>query len=111
MSTITVKGQTLEVNDDGFLKKPLEWNDDVAAYLAAVEGIEMTDEHWEIVRFLRAYFQEHRMAPLIKVLAKEIGRRFGDQMGSRKHLYELYPCGPAKQACKIAGLPASTGCV
>ena len=111
MEVITVKGKSLELNGNGFLADPKEWNVDVATYIAAVEGIEMTEHHWEVVHFLRDYYQRNNIAPLIKLLAKEIGQKLGPEMGSTKYLYKLYPCGPANQACKIAGLPGSTGCV
>ena len=111
MGAITVNGKTLEVNEDGFLARPQEWDPDVASYIAAIEGISMTEQHWEIVKFLRAYYEQYRVAPRVKVLAKEIGAKYGPRMGSTRYLYELYPCGPAKQACKIAGLPGLAGCI
>ncbi|MHB8843122.1 MAG: TusE/DsrC/DsvC family sulfur relay protein [Nitrospirota bacterium] len=111
MEVITALGKTLELNANGFLADPAKWDIDVANYIAAVEGIEMTEHHWEVVRFLRDYYQRNNIAPLVKVLAKEIGQRLGHEMGSTRYLYKLYPCGPANQACKIAGLPGSTGCV
>ncbi len=111
MDAITVNGKTLELNEDGFLTKPDEWDPDVATYSAAIEGIKMTEQHWEVVNFLRDYYKQYQSAPQIKVLAKEIGNKFGPELGSTKYLYQLYPCGPATQACKIAGLPTSTGCV
>lgn len=111
MDAITVNGKTLALDENGFLTNPDEWNRDVAAYIAAIEGINMTEHHWEVVTFLRSYYHQYRKAPLVKILAKEIGNKYGSRMGSTKYLYQLYPCGPAKQACKIAGLPGSTGCV
>jgi TusE/DsrC/DsvC family sulfur relay protein len=111
MGAITIKGKTLKVDGDGFLADPDEWNTDVANYFAAIEGIQMTDHHWEVVHFLRGYYQQHRTAPKVKVLVQQIGSKLGSEKGNTKFLYQLYPCGPAIQACKIAGLPASNGCV
>jgi TusE/DsrC/DsvC family sulfur relay protein len=111
MATIDVKGKTIEVDEDGFLANLDDWNMDVANYFAQVEGIDMTDQHWEVVNFLRDYYKQYQIAPMIKILVKEIGKKLGPEKGNTKYLYELYPGGPAKQACKIAGLPKPTGCV
>jgi tRNA 2-thiouridine synthesizing protein E len=111
MATLTVTEKTYEVDADGYLVDINEWNIEVANYLAKVEGIELTEQHWEIVNFLHEYYQRYQIAPMIKILLKEIGKKFGPQKGNSKYLYELFPEGPAKQACKIAGLPGPTGCV
>ncbi len=111
MDAITVKGRTLAVDGHGFLANPDEWDPDVANYFAAVEGIEMTGAHWEVVNFLRNYYRQYQVAPMIKIMIKELGQKLSSEKVSTKYLYKLYPCGPATQACKIAGLPKSTGCI
>ncbi|VAX19079.1 tRNA 2-thiouridine synthesis protein TusE @ Sulfur redox associated protein DsrC [hydrothermal vent metagenome] len=108
---IELKGQTYETDTDGYLEDIESWNKDVAAYLAEEEGVEMTDAHWEVIDFLREYYEEYKIAPMIRILTKAIGKKLGKDKGNTKYLYELYPGGPAKQACKIAGLPKPTGCV
>ncbi len=111
MDTITVKGKTVELNGNGWLANPEEWSPDVAAYIAAIEGIEMTEQHWAVVHCLRDYYHQHRAAPLVNTLLNEVGRKLELEKVSTRYLYQLYPCGPAHQACKIAGLPSSTGCL
>jgi dissimilatory sulfite reductase related protein len=111
MEAITVKGKTLKLDEHGFLDNPDEWNTDVATYIAAVEGIQMTEPHWEVVNFLREYYTQYKIAPKVKILVNEIGNKPNSGKVNAKYLYKLYPCGPAKQACKIAGLPQSSGCV
>jgi tRNA 2-thiouridine synthesizing protein E len=111
MATFTVTEKAYEVDEDGYLVDIGEWNIEVANYFAKVEGIEMTEQHWEIVHYLREYYQRYQIAPMIKILLKEMGKKFGQQKGNTKYLYELFPDGPAKQACKIAGIPKPTGCV
>ncbi len=111
METITVKGKTLKFDAHGFLANPDEWNLDVANYIAAVEGIQMTEHHWEVVNFLRDYYSRYQIAPMIKILVKEVSNKLGSKKVNTKYLYKLYPCGPAEQACRIAGLPKSTGCI
>ncbi|MBF0333166.1 MAG: TusE/DsrC/DsvC family sulfur relay protein, partial [Alphaproteobacteria bacterium] len=88
-----------------------EWNEDLAGQIAKDEGVAMTSEHWEVVNFLREYYSEYQIAPAVRVLTKAIGKKMGADKGNNKYLYELFPYGPAKQACKIAGLPKPTGCV
>lgn len=111
MATLDVNGKQLELDEDGFLVDMGEWNEDVAVALAKTEEVEMTDNHWEVVNFLREYYDEYKIAPMIRILTKALGKKLGKDKGNTKYLYELYPAGPAKQACKIAGLPKPTGCV
>lgn len=111
MAGLDVGGKTLALDEDGFLADMSDWNKEVALALAATEAVDMTDEHWEIVNFLRDYYAEYKIAPMIRILTKAIGKKLGKEKGNTKYLYELYPGGPAKQACKIAGLPKPTGCV
>jgi tRNA 2-thiouridine synthesizing protein E len=111
MGAIEVAGKQLEVDEDGYLLNLDDWDKNVADVLAKGEGINMTESHWEVVNFLRDYYNEYKIAPMIRILTKEIGKKLGKEKGNTKYLYELYPGGPAKQACKIAGLPKPTGCV
>jgi tRNA 2-thiouridine synthesizing protein E len=111
MASIEVDGKSYEIDDDGYLVDWQQWNENIATHMAKEEGIELSEEHWEIIRFLRDYFQKYQIAPMIKILTKEIGKTMGKEKGNTKYLYQLYPAGPAKQACKYAGLPKPTGCV
>jgi len=111
MASIEVNGKSLDVDEEGYLQNLEDWNMDVANFLAEQEGIDMTDNHWDVVNFLREYYEEYKIAPMIRILTKAIGKKLGPDKGNTKYLYELYPGGPAKQACKIAGLPKPTGCV
>ena len=106
-----VDGKTFEHDEEGYLTNLNEWNQDLAALIAKDEGIEMTEEHWEVINFLREYYEEYQIAPAVRVLTKAIGKKLGKDKGNSKYLYELFPYGPAKQACKYAGLPKPTGCV
>ena len=108
---IEVSGKSYETDEEGYLINLADWNEDVAAFLAQQEGVNMTEQHWEVINFLRDYYNEYQIAPAVRVLTKAIGKQFGEEKGNSKYLYELFPYGPAKQACKIAGLPKPTGCV
>lgn len=85
-----------------------DWGTGVAEHLAREEGVVMTDIHWEVVNFLREYYEEYSIAPMIKTLVKVITKKLGHEKGNLKYLYELFPKG-AMQAIKIAGLPRPIG--
>ena len=108
---IEVGGQTLETDEEGYLVNLSDWTEEAADVIAKTEEIELTEAHWEVVNFLREYYDEYQIAPAVRVLTKAIGKKLGKEKGNSKYLYELFPYGPAKQACKIAGLPKPTGCV
>jgi len=111
MSSIEVNGKTYETDEEGYLADLSEWDADVAAAMAGIDDCELTDNHWEVINFLREYYEEYQIAPAVRVLTKAIGKKLGKEKGNSGYLYELYPYGPAKQACKYAGLPKPTGCV
>jgi len=105
MTTITLAGKELEIDEDGFIQDPEGWTEEVAKALAETEEVnEMTDGHWKVVNYIRDYYLEFGAAPMIRKLCKQTGFKL-------KQIYELFPSGPAKGACKIAGLPKPTGCV
>ena len=111
MPTIEVNGKPFETDEEGYLVNLADWNEDVANHIAKAENVEMSQNHWEVVNFLRKYYDEYQIAPAVRVLTKAIGKQLGPEKGNSQYLYELFPYGPAKQACKIAGLPKPTGCV
>jgi len=111
MPTLEYEGKTYEVDEEGYLQDWEQWHEGLASHMAKLDGLELTDAHWEVIRFLRDYFTKYQIAPMIKILVKEIGKVMGPEKGNTKYLYELYPAGPAKQACRYAGLPKPTGCV
>ena len=108
---IEVNGQSISTDEEGYLEDLSQWTEEIAQVLADSEGIVMSDDHWEIVKFLREYYEEYQIAPAVRVLTKAVGKKLGKEKGTSKYLYELFPYGPAKQACKVAGLPKPTGCV
>jgi TusE/DsrC/DsvC family sulfur relay protein len=105
MPTFTHGDVSIEVDEDGFMDDPSLWNEEVAKALATTEGVDiLTENHWKIVKYLREYYLKFDIAPMIRKLCKETGF-------SLKEIYELFPSGPAKGACKVAGLSKPTGCV
>ena len=106
-----VNGTTVEADEEGYIVDISVWSPELAALIAESENIEMGDDAWEVVNFLRSYYEEYQIAPAVRVLTKAIKKKLGADKGNSKYLYELFPYGPAKQACKIAGLPKPTGCI
>lgn len=106
MSTFKFAGREYEVNEEGFLVHPEEWSEDLALFLARKEeGLDaLGDQHWAVIRFIRQHYLEKRLAPMIRSICKTTGVPL-------KQIYELFPSGPAKGACKLAGLPKPDGCV
>jgi tRNA 2-thiouridine synthesizing protein E len=105
MPTFTHGEVSIDVDEDGFMQEPDVWNKEVAAALGTTEGVDdLTDEHWKVVDYLRNYYLQFGVAPMIRKLCKETGFDL-------KKIYVLFPSGPAKGACKVAGLPKPTGCV
>ncbi len=106
MGMAILAGKEMEVDEDGFIQDPDLWDEGVAKDLAKKEeGIEeMTEEHWKLVHYLRNYYLQFKIAPMVRKLCKETGFDL-------KKVYALFPSGPAKGACKVAGLPKPTGCV
>jgi tRNA 2-thiouridine synthesizing protein E len=106
MSILEVKDKKIELNQEGFLLRPQEWDEDVAKFLAKQEeGIDsLSEEHWKIIKYIRDYYLEKQLAPMVRKICQTTGFTL-------KHIYELFPSGPAKGACKLAGLPKPDGCV
>lgn len=105
METKELGGKQLEIDEDGFIQDPGAWDEAVAADLAKTEGVEsMNENHWKVVNYLRNYYLQFEMAPMVRKVCKETGFKLNE-------IYELFPSGPAKGACKVAGLPKPTGCV
>ena len=109
--TISVGGRAIETDEEGYLLNLSDWTEEVARGMAQAEGVELTPAHWEVINFLREYYHEYQIAPAVRVLTKAIGKKLGVDKGNSRYLYELFPYGPAKQACRYAGLPKPTGCV
>ncbi|MBN1425640.1 TusE/DsrC/DsvC family sulfur relay protein [Candidatus Fermentibacteria bacterium] len=106
MGCINVSGRGVQINEEGFLQNPGEWNREVARELACTqEGLtDLTDEHWSVVNCIREHYLEHDLAPMVRKICVTTGLKL-------TRIFELFPSGPAKGACKVAGLPKPDGCV
>ncbi len=105
MSTATYADKTVRLNDEGFFEDPAEWTEEMAPAIARTLGIdELTDRHWQVIRFMRAEYLAKGTGPTVRAMGKTSGV-------SVKELYRLFPKGPAKLAAKIAGIPKPHGCI
>ena len=96
---------------EGFLRKLEDWNPDVAQQIAAGEGIELGDAHWEIIELLRNYYREFDASPAMRPLVKYCALKLGPDKGKSIYLLSLFPGSPAKIGSKIAGLPKPENCL
>ena len=104
MPQVGIAGETIDVNEEGYLTDPDQWTPDVAREIAQVEGIELTDKHWDVLQYLR---EQH--AEGTKLTIRRVGK--SDVVDSVKDFYDLFPDGPLKKASKIAGIPKPASCV
>ncbi len=105
MTTRTLAGREVELNDEGFFEQPDQWDRDIAVEVARDEGIDpLTDRHWQVIDFMRQEYFEKGTGPTVRMLGKTSGVTV-------KELYQLFPKGPAKVAAKIAGIPKPRGCI
>jgi tRNA 2-thiouridine synthesizing protein E len=105
MAKLEIEGRVFDVDGDGFLSNPSEWNAEVASLIAKSDGIEsLNEKHWAILKIIRDNFEENGNAPMIRKICQETGLKL-------REIYDLFPLGPARGACRVAGLPKPDGCV
>ncbi|WP_372880205.1 TusE/DsrC/DsvC family sulfur relay protein [Psychromonas sp.] len=104
-------GQEYPTDPQGYLLDSTLWTRQLAEYIAQLESVEMTDEHWQVVFFVRDFYLEYNTSPAIRALVKAMEKKYGKEKISSRYLYRLFPKGPAKQATKIAGLPKPARCI
>jgi dissimilatory sulfite reductase related protein len=94
--------QTVAIDDEGYLVDPMTWNEELAREFAGQESIQLTEDHWDAIQFMRQYYAEHQVAPDVRHVTKHLAERLGHE--ARNKIFELFPYGYVKQACKIAGM-------
>ncbi|MFC3032115.1 TusE/DsrC/DsvC family sulfur relay protein [Pseudoalteromonas fenneropenaei] len=108
---LAFKGQEIATDQQGYLLDHTQWSNELAAEIARLEDITMSDAHWEVVHFVRDFYLEYNTSPAIRMLVKAMAKALGEDKGNSMYLYKLFPKGPAKQATKIAGLPKPARCI
>jgi tRNA 2-thiouridine synthesizing protein E len=108
---LRVNNVCLETTEQGFLVNSADWNEEVAKQLAELNNIPLTDAHWEIMLFIRYYYKQFKHLPNARVFTKAIAKALGEEKGNSRYLHKLFPDGPLKYACKLAGLPKPPTCL
>ncbi len=108
---IEFKNRKIATDKLGYLLDVQDWKPEMAPLLAQSENIEMDENRWEVVNFVREFYLEYNTSPAIRALVKAMAQKFGPDKGNSRYLHRLFPKGPAKQATKIAGLPKPAKCL
>lgn len=106
-----VNSRALALTEQGFLVNRLDWDEAVAVALAQQDGIVLTEQHWEIILFIRSYYGQYKHLPNTRVFIRAVARTLGEDKGNSRYLHRLFPDGPLKFACKLAGLPKPPTCL
>jgi len=109
--SFTYNGQDIATDKAGYLLDHTQWDEGMVELLAREENIELTEAHWEVVRFVRAFYEEYETSPAIRALVKAMANKYGPEKGNSRYLQRLFKRGPAKQATKLAGLPKPAKCL
>jgi len=110
-SSFVFEGETIRLTPSGNLLDLHHWNERLAGALAEREGLKLTAEHWEVLNYLRGFYFEYGITPMVKILMKYLGEEHGLSKAGREYLYALFPRGPSRQGSRIAGLPEPQGCI
>jgi tRNA 2-thiouridine synthesizing protein E len=108
---LSLDGHLPPVNEQGFLLDASLWNEQVALELARREAIQLTEAHWSILHFIRQYHQQYKHLPNARMFVTALRKQFGEEVGNSRYLQNLFPQGPLKYACKLAGLPKPPNCL
>ncbi len=106
-----IDGKTLETTNEGYLLDVNAWNMEVAEFMARKDSCCLTKDHWIVIHFVRDYYSRNQVAPGVRRLVKQIELVCGKEKANSRYLYELFPEGPARQACRYAGLPKPIWCL
>jgi tRNA 2-thiouridine synthesizing protein E len=103
MSTLELEGKSVELDEAGYLKDAAQWSEEVARALAEREGIDLTEQHMNVIRAIRDYYRQHQVPPILTLVSKLCDVSY-------KELHDLFRKQPGKRAAKLAGLPKASGC-
>jgi len=104
-------GAALAIDEKGYLLDWRSWTPEAAVTMAAADGVELGDDHWQVLGLFREYYEKHEMEPPMRALVRLVRERLGEDKGNSRYLYRLFPAGPGTQACRYAGLPRPVSCV
>ena len=108
---IVINGKEIETDAEGYLAQLDHWPEDIARHPPQHDTLQLTEEHWKLLNWIRAYYLENGTAPNLRVMQKLLKDDLGQEWSDKKRLFDLFPYGPAKQGARYAGMPKPTGCV
>jgi len=107
---LLVNGREIETDSEGYIRNLDDWSEDYAVALAQQEELELTEEHWEVIRYLRQYYQEHSIQAQVRNMIKHFAEVWGKERGNNHYLHAIFPKGgPQKQGNRMAGLLRTKG--
>jgi tRNA 2-thiouridine synthesizing protein E len=107
---VSFQGKYIPLDEDGHLVNAGDWSEGLAGHLAALDGLEFAENHWQVIRFIREYYLRYESVPMPKVIIKGLNKQQGAEVYTIKHLYALFPHTPMRRACRYAGVPQPAGC-
>lgn len=107
---IEFNGQNYPTDVQGFLKNRLSWSAPLGTYMASLDGVKLTDEHWEIIHYFREYYEDYNIPPPMRMVMRVFKKAFGEDNANSRYLLSLFPAGVAKAASKFGGLPKPKNC-
>lgn len=111
MNSLTLNGQSIELDKQGYLADLTQWSPALAEALGQQENIQLTEPHWELIQLCQQFYQEFDHSPGMRILVKYVKQQVGEEKGNSIYLMQLFPGSPAKLIAKIAGLPRPTNCL
>ena len=111
MPMMDFQGKQIEVDDDGYIINLDDWSKELAVQVASQDGVTLTEAHWEVINFLRDYYKQYQIAPMIKILVKEIGKAMGPEKATQSTFTNFIRAGLQSRHVSMQGLPKPTGCV
>jgi TusE/DsrC/DsvC family sulfur relay protein len=104
-------GSRLQLDEKGYLLDPGKWTEEVSRLMAAADGLDLSADHWTVLRIFRDYFARFDIDPPMRALVRATREQLGEDKGNSRYLYRLFPAGPGTQACRYAGLPRPLSCI
>jgi tRNA 2-thiouridine synthesizing protein E len=109
-SKLTFNDIDYPLDEQGFLLKRLMWSEELGRHLALLDGVSLTDEHWEIIHYFREYYEDYNIPPPMRMVMRVFKKAFGEENANSRYLHTLFPGGPTRTASKFAGLPKPKNC-
>lgn len=107
---LDVAGHQVLTDSEGYIQDMNEWSEEFAYALAREESLELTDEHWQVIRYIRDYYEEHQVQAQVRTMIKHFAREWGPERGNNRYLHDIFPMGgPQKQGNRLAGIRRTRG--